>query len=1076
MWRRLYPPVGGGFWYHGRALSADRRAAQVGGEVDTGGGALDNAWTRDSAAGRYAIAALCVAAAVAARVGLASTLGTQYPFLTFFGAVVVPAWACGLGPSLMAVGLSVAAAVALLPASGRGSLATTETRVGTGIFLLVGLAVALMGGAMRAARRRAEASEREARRLLEVEHARGDRFETTLGSIGDAVIAADARGLVAAMNPAAEALTGWPAAEALGRPVAEVLRLVDEAGAPAEPPSPGATLTRRDGSTCPVEHSARPIRDGLGAVVVCRDVSARRADEATIAEQVRLAQYGRDVGRAVTRSADLTEMLDRCARATVEHLGGAFARVWTLDEAGETLILRASAGLYTHLDGTHGRIPLGMYKIGRIARDRRPHLTNAVIGDPSVPAQDWARAERMVAFAGYPLVVEERMVGVLAMFARRELNEAALRMMASVADEVALGIERRRGIEELNRQRAWLRATLASIGDGVIAADARGLVTFLNPVAEALTGWPAAEASGRPLGEVYRVVDEETGAAVEAGGGGPSRLALVARGGARTPVEEVLTPIAGGSGLVLAFRDVTEARAAERLRRDSEQRFRALVEATSQIVWTTTPEGLIVEDSPSWRAFTGQSFEQWRGTGWLDAIHPEDRETAAGAWGVAVAAGNSYQVEYRVRRADGAYRWIAARGVPILEPDGRTREWVGMNVDRTEAREAELALLSAKEEAEHANRAKDQFLAVLSHELRTPLNPILLAATSMLERPGPPEDIRPTLEMIKQYVSLQARLIDDLLDVMRIVRGKMPMQWGISGIHDLIGHAVEICRSEFQGKELGLAVDLAAASQHVDADSARLQQVFWNLIKNAVKFTPAGGKIRIRTRNEPGPEGITLVIEVQDDGIGIDPAMIPLIFDPFQQGETSIIRRYGGLGLGLAISRGIIDAHGGRLSAHSGGPGRGATFRVELTALPEAIATPRSTPGGGPSSTAPAALSPRRILLVEDEPVTLRLMAKLLSNLGHLVQSAGTIAAAQEAADRGEFDLIISDIGLPDGSGLDLMRRYVRRRGPIPSIALTGYGMEEDIQRSHEAGFRAHLTKPIDFKKLEALIRQVSDR
>jgi CheY-like chemotaxis protein len=268
-------------------------------------------------------------------------------------------------------------------------------------------------------------------------------------------------------------------------------------------------------------------------------------------------------------------------------------------------------------------------------------------------------------------------------------------------------------------------------------------------------------------------------------------------------------------------------------------------------------------------------------------------------------------------------------------------------------------------------------------------------------------------------------------------------------------------------------VELTAGEHHVNADPARLQQVFWNLIKNAVKFTPSGGLITIRTRNEDDGHmrESRLVVELSDTGIGIEPEVLPTIFDPFQQGETTITRKYGGLGLGLAICRGIVEAHGGSLVVESPGKDMGATFRLMLKALPRSAIEGEFTPDEGvrkPEAPPPSSL---RILVVEDEPATRRLMARLLGGLGHTVMTAGTIATALEAD---EFDLIVSDIGLPDGSGLDLMQQVVARRGPIPAIALTGYGMEEDIRRSQEAGFTAHLTKPIDFAKLEAMIRQVA--
>jgi CheY-like chemotaxis protein len=296
----------------------------------------------------------------------------------------------------------------------------------------------------------------------------------------------------------------------------------------------------------------------------------------------------------------------------------------------------------------------------------------------------------------------------------------------------------------------------------------------------------------------------------------------------------------------------------------------------------------------------------------------------------------------------------------------------------------------------------------------------------------------------------------------------------VADCNSLIRQAVQVCRSEVLGKELRLELDLAAEHHHIAADPARLQQALWNLLKNAVKFTPEGGSVTIRTRNaaDRGAPGARLIVEVSDEGIGIAPEFLPLIFDPFQQGETTVTRDHGGLGLGLAISRGIVEAHGGTLTAESAGRGRGATFRMELRAISE----PKAQDNRRPTREVRAAVagSGRRILLVEDEQATLRLMAWLLRGAGHRVTAAGSISSAMEAVQAGDFDLVISDIGLPDGSGLELMRRAVARRGAVPAIALTGYGMEEDIRRSREAGFTAHLTKPIDFAKLESMIRQVA--
>ncbi|MDR3633781.1 MAG: CHASE3 domain-containing protein [Isosphaeraceae bacterium] len=385
--------------------------------------------------------------------------------------------------------------------------------------------------------------------------------------------------------------------------------------------------------------------------------------------------------------------------------------------------------------------------------------------------------------------------------------------------------------------------------------------------------------------------------------------------------------------------------------------------------------------------------------------------------------------------------------------------------DVRERRNSEHALREAKEIAENASRAKDQFLAMLSHELRTPLTPVLLSATAALVDEKTPAALLSTFEMIRRNVELEARLIDDLLDVMRIIRGKMPFQFEIVDVHTLLRQTLEICRSETLGRRLELAVKLDATEHYVRGDPARLQQVFWNLVKNATKFTPEGGRIVLRTANQDG----RIAVNVIDNGAGIEPELLPRIFNAFEQGADPRAQKLGGLGLGLAICRSITEAHGGTIRAQSEGRDRGANFTFELATVP---AGPRGTPAAGPNSTVAEAHPSRRILLVEDDPMTLRIMARLLREVGHdVVTAAGCEAAV--AAVRDDTEIVISDIGLPDGSGFDLMRRLRADHPHLAGVALTGFGMDDDVEKSQQAGFGVHLTKPIDFSKLEWAIRTV---
>ncbi len=391
--------------------------------------------------------------------------------------------------------------------------------------------------------------------------------------------------------------------------------------------------------------------------------------------------------------------------------------------------------------------------------------------------------------------------------------------------------------------------------------------------------------------------------------------------------------------------------------------------------------------------------------------------------------------------------------------------------DRVRERTAELAL--ANQVLQAANNAKDQFLAVLSHELRTPLTPVLIGVTELLEDPATPVSIRSFLEVARRNVELEARLIDDLLDVTRISQGKLRLDREVVDAHALIRQAIEICRGEIIASGVELVVDLAAVDHHVDGDPARIQQIAWNLIKNAAKFTPEAGRIEVRsgsTRDEGAASG-RLTLTVADTGVGIDPAALPGIFNAFEQGGAAITRQFGGLGLGLAISRSLAEGHGGGLLAASPGKGLGATFTLELPTVPApgAIATGPAMPPAEDRRGRPL-----NLLLVEDNADTLRVMARLLHRRGYRVATASTVAQALEVArSEGAFDLVISDVGLPDGSGLDLMRRILDL-GPARGVALSGFGTEDDRRRSREAGFLDHLVKPVDFARLESTLRAIS--
>jgi signal transduction histidine kinase len=389
-----------------------------------------------------------------------------------------------------------------------------------------------------------------------------------------------------------------------------------------------------------------------------------------------------------------------------------------------------------------------------------------------------------------------------------------------------------------------------------------------------------------------------------------------------------------------------------------------------------------------------------------------------------------------------------------------------------------LAERSARAELEAAAQAKDDFLAMLSHELRTPLTPVLMTVAMLEQDPEVPPRMRDEVAVIRRNLEIQVKLVDDLLDLTRVSRGKFEVHQEVTDVDDLVAHAVETtCRAEPKCEKLRVVTRLEATRHHVWGDKARLEQVLWNLLRNAIKFTPETGGITVATRN---PRGGGIEISVTDTGVGVDPLNLPVIFNAFEQGGRNVTRRFGGLGLGLAICKAIVELHGGTIRADSEGKGKGATFTITLPVTTAPV--PPSTDAGVPTSMGmspqensdhPTPASRLHVLLVEDNVVTLKVMSRLFRDFGYDVTPAADIASAKTAAQAKQFDLVVSDLGLPDGNGLELMRQ-LRDQFGLRGIALSGYGQEEDVRESRDAGFVEHLVKPVDFARLEAAVRRVT--
>ena len=437
-------------------------------------------------------------------------------------------------------------------------------------------------------------------------------------------------------------------------------------------------------------------------------------------------------------------------------------------------------------------------------------------------------------------------------------------------------------------------------------------------------------------------------------------------------------------------------------------------------------------------------------------------------------AGERVEFENEIVYATIPSRWMHTVCVPERSKDGQVVGFVAVINDVTLRKESEQELIRARDQALAASRAKDDFLAALSHELRTPLNPVLLIASEAANDPDLPLKIRDDFETIARNATLEARLIDDLLDLTRITHGKMSLDVRVLDVNTVLADAVETVASELNEKRLQLTVQLGAGDHHVVGDPARLQQIFWNVLKNAVKFTPQHGTIAVETIQDQDTR--RLVVRVTDSGIGMSDDEVNRVFEAFSQGshaEGGGSHRFGGLGLGLAISRKLVELHAGRIYASSAGKDQGSTFTIEL---PLAVVQPDQQSSAPPLAEGISHKQVRpdgrnkRILVVEDHVATRVSLTRLLSRRGYDVVFAGSVSEGLQRAAEGTFDLVVSDIGLPDGDGYGLMSE-LREKYQLQGIALSGYGMEQDIARGRAAGFTEHLIKPINVQALDRVLK-----
>ena len=808
--------------------------------------------------------------------------------------------------------------------------------------------------------------------------------------------------------------------------------------------------------------------------------------QASLQERERLATLYGDVGLALTRSGSLRDVLQACSEALVRNVEAAFARIWTLNAQTNMLELEASAGLYTHLDGPHSRVPVGQFKIGLIAAERKPHLTNSVSNDPRVSDPEWARREGMVAFAGYPLIVEDRLVGVLALFARHALSRVLLQALETVAYGTALLIKQKRDEEALRASEKRKTAILETALDCIITIDHDGTVLEFNPAAERTFGYSREQALGRQMLELIipkelrerhaRDVEDYLASAAPQFARRFETTAMRANG-SEFPVELAVVRITlDGSDLYTVFlRDITERREAEQQRErllaaaEAAQRsYRQMAEAMPQQVWTAQPDGTLDYLNQRGLDYFRRSSAELLSAGWLAVVHPADANEAAERWRRSLQTGEPYEVEFRLAEGGtGQYSWHLGRAVAIRDNGGAIVRWIGTNTDIQDRKKVEEDLQEAKANADFANQAKSQFLASMSHELRTPLNAVI-GYSEMLQEEATERgltDLVPDLKKIHRAGSYLLNLINNVLDLSKIEAGKMELfleTFDVSGMLDDVATTVEplIVRN---GNRLEVACAPDAGALH--SDLTKVRQCLLNLLSNAAKFTDHGS-----IRLEAARAGDVVTLRVSDTGIGLSPAQMQKLFDPFMQFHSGRETHREGTGLGLAITRRLCQMLGGEITLASE-VGKGSAFTITL---PARAPLPAEEPVA-PEPVQAECSAGDIVLTVDDDPGSRELMARFLRKEGFRPVAAENGEEALRLARELRPRLITLDVMMPGMDGWAVLTA-LKTDSEVADIPVIMVSVVDNKNLGFALGATDYLTKPIDRKRLAQLLERYCRR
>jgi PAS domain S-box-containing protein len=546
-------------------------------------------------------------------------------------------------------------------------------------------------------------------------------------------------------------------------------------------------------------------------------------------------------------------------------------------------------------------------------------------------------------------------------------------------------------------------------------------------------------------------------------------------------------PDGGPLRMIGVLTDNTEQHLAEETLRASEERFRIMADTAPVMIWTSGTDTLCTFFNKPWLDFTGRSLEAELGNGWTEGVHPEDFKHCLQTYVASFETRRPFKMDYRLRRHDGQYRWIFDQGVPRFSSSGEFLGYIGSCVDVTERKQAEaereklVEAQAARAVAEAASRSKDEFLAMVSHELRSPLSAILSYTQLLRTGPADIDAINRVVTVIERNAKAQIQIIEDLLDSARITTGKLRIELALIDLVPVLEAALDTVRPAASAKGVTLVFDCEPKPAEALGDPARLQQIVWNLLTNAIKFTPEGGRVSLTMKHDAGH----IRIIVSDTGQGIEPGFLPFVFQRFSQIDSSSARRFGGLGLGLSLVKDLVELHGGTISAESEGVGRGATFTVTFPARQSesVMSLPTEESGADLLSESTTPLQDVSVLVVDDEEDVRMALSEALGRYGAQVTAvasgAEALAALANPPSNRRPDVLIVDISLRGEDGYALLKQACahqagHRDDDIPAIALTAYGREEDRLRALEAGFRMHLTKPVELAELVQAVASVT--